>query len=297
MRLAVLAAFGYGLMDITVRFVFRGADVAPYLAIRSVGAAALLVGIGLVLRVEPRLAVHRSLRPLVLGGSCYAAEALLLNLAFQRMSVGPVVLIFFAYPSVVTVISFVRRKEPLTRLKLVPPLMTAVGVGLVLGFPTAGMNAPGALLAAGACLTFSLYVLLVEPTGRAIHPLNFSALVLIGSAVSIGLVGLFEGSLGVPSGAAWSWIALHVVLITVAVAALAAAITRIGAAQASIGLALEPAIAVVGAALILRESPGPSQVVGSVLLVGAVALLPFADSNPGSEHASQEWGWKPRIVP
>jgi drug/metabolite transporter (DMT)-like permease len=99
-------------------------------------------------------------------------------------------------------------------------------------------------------------------------------------------VGLFEGSLGVPSGAAWSWIALHVVLITVAVAALAAAITRIGAAQASIGLALEPAIAVVGAALILRESPGPSQVVGSVLLVGAVALLPFADSNPGSEHAS-----------
>lgn len=69
---------------------------------------------------------------------------------------------------------------------------------------------------------------------------------------------------------------LHLVLVSVAVVASIGSITRLGATRASVGNTLEPALAVVLATVVLGDRLGPFQVLGGVILVIAVALLPFA---------------------
>jgi len=274
----VLTASAYASMDVTAKLAYRGGlNVATLLAVRFLGAGLMLLLLGQALGVGPRPSGRHALRLLALGAVGYATESFLLNSALHRMAVGPVILIFYAYPSIVAVTAFLIGREGMTPRKLTALVLSIVGVSILLSFPTKGMNVPGVLLALGAAIAFATYTLVAERAIEGVHNLLFSGFVLLGAGTSIATFGTGLGTVHMGMRAAsWGWVFLHLLLISLAVVALMGAITRLGATRASIGNTLEPALAVVLATIVLGERLGPLQILGGLVLVVAIALLPLA---------------------
>jgi drug/metabolite transporter (DMT)-like permease len=275
---SVLGAIAYGFLDITGKIAYRnGLSVPTLLSIRFLGAGACVL-------VLARATGRRPLADRVVVGRClaiglvlYAAESFLLNSSIARMPVAAVILIFYAYPSLVAVLALVLNREGLTGAKAGALMLSAVGVALLLGFPTHGMNAPGIALAFGAATAFAVYAIIAERAIKDVDGLVFSGLVLFGAGVSISVLGAAAGAIHLgQAGAALGWILLHTLLIATGVAAFVAAVTHIGATRAAIGNTLEPALTVLLATVFLHERPGVLQLLGGALLLAAMSLLPRA---------------------
>jgi drug/metabolite transporter (DMT)-like permease len=273
-----LTVSAYASMDVTAKLAYRsGLNVPTLLVVRFIGAGLMLLLLGRALGVGPLPSRRRVFRLLALGAVGYATESFFLNAALHRMAVGPVILIFYAYPSIVAVTALVIGREGMSPLKLTALILSIVGVSILLSFPTKGMNAPGVLLALGAAVAFAAYALVAERAIEGVSKLLFSGFVLLGAGASIGAVGASFGAVHLGMRLAlWGWILLHVLLISVAVVSFMGAITRLGASRAAIGNTLEPAVAVILATIILGERLGPFQILGGLLLVVAIALLPLA---------------------
>jgi drug/metabolite transporter (DMT)-like permease len=274
----VLTAAAYAGLDVTARLAYRGElNVATLLTVRFLGAGLLLLAIGKVLGLAPRPPRRQVLVLLGLGAAGYAMESFLLNSALHAMPVGPVILLFYLNPSIIAVAALVMGSDRMTPLKLTALALSIVGVSVLLAFPTRGMNLRGTMLALGAAIAFSAYALVSEHVIRGVHALLFSGFVMLGAGMSIAAFGVPLGAVHVAlDTASWGWVLLHLLLISVAILSLTGAITRLGATRASIGNTLELAMAVVLSALILGERLGPLQIAGGVLLVVALAVLPFA---------------------
>lgn len=273
----VIAACAYASIDVTVKLAYRGElNVPTMLAVRSIGAGLLLLLLGQALAVAPRPSMRHVYWLIALGGLGYATASFLVNSALDQMSVGPVILILFLYPTIVAVTAVLIGREGIGVLKLAVLVLSIIGLAILLSFPTEAMNVPGIFLALGAALAFAAYTLVAEWAIVGVHSLLFSGFVLLGAGTVTAILGASTGSLHLMLPAAsWSWLVLHLGLISVAVVASIGAITRLGATRASVGNTLEPALAVVFATVILGDQLGLFQVLGGVILVIAVALLPF----------------------
>lgn len=278
----LVTASAYAAMDVTVKLAYEsGLNVPTLLAVRFLGAGLILLALAAVLGATPRLSRRQVLTILLLGAAGYALESFLLNSAFHAMTVGPVILIFYAYPSIVAVSALVIGRERMNRFKLTALVLSLIGVATLLAFPTEGMNGEGIVFALGAAVAFAMYALVAEHVVKGVHKLLFSGVVMFGAGMSIAAFGVAFGAVHLGVGASsWGWILLHVGLISVAIMALMSAITRLGATRASIGNTLEPALAVVFAAVVLGERLGPLQIVGGLFLLVAIALLPLGGKVP-----------------
>jgi drug/metabolite transporter (DMT)-like permease len=278
----LVTASAYAAMDVTAKLAYEsGLNVPTLLAVRFLGAGLILLAVAAALGASPRLSRRQVLTLLVLGAAGYALESFLLNSALHAMAVGPVILIFYAYPSVVAVSALVIGRERINRFKLAALVLSLFGVATLLAFPTEGMNGEGVVFALGAAIAFAMYALVAEHVIRGVHKLLFSGVVMLGAGMSIGALGVGFGAVHLGVGvSSWGWILLHLGLISVAIVALMGAITRLGATRASIGNTLEPALAVVFAAIVLGERLGPLQIVGGLVLLVAIALLPLGGRVP-----------------
>lgn len=278
----VVTASAYAAMDVTAKLAYQsGLNVSTLLSVRFLGAGLILLALAASLGAKPRLSRRQVLTLLLLGAAGYALESFLLNSALHAMAVGPVILIFYAYPSIVAVSALAIGRERMNRFKLMALVLSLFGVSTLLAFPTEGMNGEGVVFALGAAIAFAMYALVAEHVVKGVHNLLFSGVVMLGAGMSIGGFGVAFGAVNLGIGAAsWGWVLLHVGLISVAIVALMAAITRLGATRASIGNTLEPALAVVFAAIVLGERLGPLQILGGLVLLAAIALLPLGGRVP-----------------
>jgi drug/metabolite transporter (DMT)-like permease len=278
----LVTACAFAAMDVTAKLAYEsGLNVPTLLAARFLGAGLILLAIAGASGATPRLSRRQVLTLLVLGAAGYALESFLLNSALHAMAVGPVILIFYVYPSIVAVSALVIGRERMNRFKLTALILSLFGVATLLAFPTEGMNGKGVVFALGAAIAFAMYALVAEHFVKGVHKLLFSGVVMLGAGMSIGAFGVGFGAVHLDVGvSSWGWILLHLGLISVAIVALMSAITRLGATRASIGITLEPALAVVFAAIVLGERLGPLQIVGGLILLVAIALLPLGGKVP-----------------
>ncbi len=156
--------------------------------------------------------------------------------------------------------------------------LTVASAGLVLVLLAGGsgdFEVVGALLALGASLTYTTYILVSDNVIEAIDPLALALLVLTGASASFTVVGLATGSLDLGlSGEAWLWLVLIALVSTVvAVSCFFAGLRRVGPSEAAILSTFEPPVTVVLAFLVLGERLTPLQLAGGVLVLAAVILL------------------------
>ena len=154
--------------------------------------------------------------------------------------------------------------------------MATAGVVLVLlAGGSGGFELVGALLALGASLTYTTYILVSDTVIGDVDPFALALLVLTGASASFAVVGLATGSIDLAlTGEAWLWLILIALVSTVvAVSAFFAGLRRVGPSEAAILSTFEPPVTVVLAFLVLGERLTAPQLAGGALVLAAVVLL------------------------
>jgi drug/metabolite transporter (DMT)-like permease len=250
-----------------------GLGVTSLLAARFVLAALVFWAI---------VAVHGAGRPprrvvvacLALGAIGYSAQAGLFFTALRHIDASLTSLLLYTYPTLVFCAAVALRRERFTPGKAGALVLASGGAALVLlGGGSGGLETTGVLLALGAAVTYTTYILAADVIVGRIDPFLLGALVATGAAATFLLAGATGGSLQFDSGG-WIWIVAIALLSTVLpIVTFMLGMARVGASTASIVSTVEPVVTVALAVALFGDALGPLQALGGVLVLAAVVAL------------------------
>ena len=291
--LVVLAAGLFATLSIVSRNAAAlGLGTLAFVAWRSaIGGVAVAAGVAIGSRLGRARPVslgsldRRARASLALAMLCVTVVNLAIFGAFQRITVALALIIFYAYPAIVTLAAVRLHAEPLDRLRGGALALASAGLVLVVLAPALGgggglgVEPVGVALAALAAVTQAVYVLVSVRGYEAVPSSQAVTVALSGSAIVYVLMLLVAGGLGellapFREPALWPWIAAASVTgAAIPTTALLVGIRSIGASRAAILMTLEPVIAVGLAAVFLGEHPVPLQLVGGAAVLAAAVLL------------------------
>ena len=273
-----------GANHVAARVAFdHGVDVATAVAVRSV-ATALVVGVLIVVQHAPVATTSRQKRFLLAIGLIVGMQSLCLYSAVARLPVALALLAFNTYPLWTALwarVLYAHRPErrvvramPVMLLGLalaLDVLGAASGLGAALQWQRIGAGVAFALTAAA---TFGLALVLTQhEAGTLDGRLRTVATMSIVALMALGGVA-FQGGLHLPDVAAGWWgLALLTLLYGTGITILFTVLPRLGVVGNSAIMNVEPVFALVLAWLILGQAIAPIQVVGALIVVGAVMVL------------------------
>jgi drug/metabolite transporter (DMT)-like permease len=277
--LCLVSAVGFGAMAILAKQAYAaGLEVSTLLALRFALAAALLW-----LLVAARGGSLGSPRALLMGALLglvgYSLQAGIFFSALTRIDAGLASLLLYAYPAFVTMAAIALRQEHADSRRIGALVVASVGVALVLvggGLGERTVDLTGALMALGAGVAYTVYILTSDTMSRGLAPLAFAATVCTGACLTFIAASLALGELhpGALSAEALAWIAaLAVVSTVVPIVCFFAGLARVGPSTASILSTVEPPVTVTLAWLVLDERLGALQLAGGAFVLCAVVLL------------------------
>jgi drug/metabolite transporter (DMT)-like permease len=271
--LAVLSASCFGVMPVLTKVVYSdGAGPIGVLSVRFTVAAVLLLGLAR-LRRQPLPRGRQLVTLALLGGVGYVIESLCYFSALTRISAGLAALLLYLYPALVVVLSSVLLRHRPGRLAVGCVVVATVGTALTIG-PVAGGQSAGVLLGLAAAASYAMYIVLSSTAVHGVGPLATSAVVMGACGVVYDALAVATGATLPSSAGAWTALAGVTVLGTVvAVAAFFAALPLLGPSDTAVLSTVEPVVSVVVAAVALGETLLSVQVVGGVLVIGAVLVL------------------------
>lgn len=270
LALAAGAAIAFGTLAISAKFAYRAdSPLLPLLAVRFIGATALLGVFHLVTGRTLRVSRDAMWKLFVLGGISYGLETLLFFAALARAPASVVALIFYSYPLWTVLLGFVTGLEQFRWRLVVALVVGSAGVIVVFSPESGGLAGP--LFALGAAVAVAVYFILMQIALRDVDPAP-AAFWTSGGAALLMVTGALVTRDPLPSEAFVPAAALAAAS-AIAFMTLFAAITRIGSARAAVAAMIEPIATIALAALLLGEEITVRVVVGAVLVVSALPLL------------------------
>ena len=284
--LCAVSACGFGLMAIFATKAYdAGLGVTTVLATRFVLAAATFWAIVAVRRA---LAARRASMPaphsapprrVVLGalalGAGYTVQSGCFFSALRHIDASLTSLLLYTFPVLVCVGAIALGREHFEPWKAAALTLATAGTALVLlGGGSGGLQATGVVLALGAAVAYSVYLLVADEIIGRIDPWLLSALIATSAAVVLVTTGAASGALELADGAGMLWIVAIALLSTVLpMGTLLLGMARVGASTGAIVSTIEPVVTVSLAVLLLGDALGPAQLLGGALVLGAVLAL------------------------
>jgi drug/metabolite transporter (DMT)-like permease len=287
--LTVLSAASFGTLAIFGRFAYAaGLDTFTLLALRF-GMAAVCMAILLLARRES-LPRGRTLWQLIgMGAIGYVAQSFCYLRALEYASAGLVALLLYLYPGFVVLLSLISRGERVTPARGIALALALAGTALTVS-PEGG-QLPGILLALGAALIYSAYIMVGARVMERVSAVQSSLVIFASAGVVYGALTLLAGPHLPANGNGWMAVAGMAVIATVVpVAAFLAGMKRIGPTDASMLSTFEPAVTVLLAALLLGERLGPIALIGGGLILAAALVLARSQPAPASPAAPPHAG-------
>lgn len=283
--LCLLSAAAFGAMAVFGKLAYTaGVTVDALLLVRFGVAAALLLAVAAARGVLRGLTARTVLTGLGMGVFGYAAQSGLYFTALTRIDASLVALLLYVYPVLVTAAAIVLGREQPSRRRVGALGVAVVGLALVLGGAATGrFDGLGALMALGAALTYTGYILVGDRLTGDISPLALAALVCTGATGTFLVAGVVRGAPGLGFGpAGWVWLAALVLVSTVgAILLFFAGLARVGPSVAAILSILEPVVTVGLAAAVFGEALTPAQLMGGLLVLSAVAITQWPPARDG----------------
>ena len=286
--LVVLSAACFGLQPVMARIAYAAGMGVPAVLTYRFAIAVPLFWLALAaLRHPLRMARRDAALLLLLGAVGYAAFSTMYFEAVDLIPAAAAAGLLYAYPTLVAVTQAALGRERVTaRLWLALAGATA-GTLLVLGASAQGLRPLGTLLAVGAAVGYTVYLIVGHAVLARVQPLPATAVMTSGAAFTLIGVAVLRGQAAPPATASgWAAVAgLAVVTTVVAVLALFAGMARIGPTRASILNTVEPLVTAATAALVLGERLQVPQYLGILLIVAAAGTATRAtagsDKSPG----------------
>ena len=280
----MLIAALMGANHVAARLAFNhGVDVPTAVSFRS-GATALVVGALLLIQRVPLALTARQRKALPLVGVLIAIQSLCLYSAVARLPVALALLVFNSFPLMTALWARVLYRHRPERALLIA--MPVILLGLVLALDVLGAASglgaagqwreigAGVAFALGASTTFGLALVLTqhEAGGLDGRLRTFATMAMV--ALLAGAAVVWRGGLALPvAPAGWWGLALLTLLYGTGITILFTVLPRLGVVGNSAVMNVEPVFALVLAWLILDQHIAPVQVVGALVVVGAVIWL------------------------
>ena len=268
-----MSGTAFGALAIFAKIAYAsGADPLTVLAVRFVIAGMCLVAL-LRLRGE-RLPRGRTLIGLALvGGVGYVTQSLSFFFALTVASAALVSLLLYVFPAIVAVLAAVVLKQRLTRIKIAAVIIALVGTALTIG-QLGGGTPLGIALGLLSAVAYAIYILISSQLTPRAGAIPATTVVVLAAATVLSTIVAIRGPQFPTTGAGWAAVAgLAIVSTVVAIGTFFAGLERIGPAEASTISTIEPVVTVALAAVILGETVSPIQLLGGILILGAVIVL------------------------
>ena len=280
---ALCGAVGFAFKSVLIKAAYRyGVDATTLLALRMLYSLPMFLAMGLMAaRAQPLRPTRRDVAEFVLlGGLGYYAASYFDFLGLKYISAALERMILFIYPTLVVLMTAVRKRERISGRVGMALLLCYAGIALAVGHdlrtgPGADVLRGGALVFLGA-LSFALYLVRVGPMLARFGSTHVTAWAT--TAASVFVIAQFA-MLRPLAVLAQPW---QVQLLSLAMAVFATvlpiwlvveAIRRIGAGPAAIIGSLGPVLTLILAWGLLGESLGPLSLAGAALVIAGVWLV------------------------
>lgn len=275
--LIFLSAFGFGLMPILALYAYQyGLNVPTLLFIRFSLASFCLFSYVLLRRTRWTIPPRQMLQLFIMGAVLYTLQSTFYFSAVRYIPASLAALILYLYPVLVAILAVFVDKETLSGKMIAPTGLALLGIVIVLGAPMDQIDFFGVLLAFGAALIYSVYIIIGRRVVAQVPPLVTSAFIAAFAALSFLIFGSLDNSLTFDfPPQAWVVIIGVVFFSTIlAMAAFFAGMSIIGPTRASILSTIEPVITIGFSALLLQEKLSLMQGFGAgLVLLGAVWVI------------------------
>jgi drug/metabolite transporter (DMT)-like permease len=271
LALVLLSTVAYGAMPILAKTAYAGgAGPSTLLSYRFAIATAAFV---LLARGQPRLPLASRLVLWGLG-VVFMLNALVYFKALETTPASVVSVILYTYPVWVTLMSAAAGLEALTLRSLLTGFLAVSGCALAGGPRLQEGDARGVLFSLAASLLYASYIVLGSRFASSL-PSEAGArhVAQACAAISVPWAALSGGLAPPPTPKAWAAVlAITLVCTIVAFRAFLAGLARVGPVTAALVSSFEVVVTMALAMLFLGERPGPLQLGGATLILGAVVL-------------------------
>lgn len=266
----------------------HGAGTVPLLGWRYLIATAVLalVARGNLLGVPPLVA----LAAFGLGLGLYSADSALFYAALERTSAPFASLLHYAHLAVVVGAAALLGRERLDARRAAALVAVLGGIVLV-GGGAADPDPLGVVLALGAAGAYAAYILASDRLLRGVDPISFSAFLTAGAATAFLATGGVRGTLTDVGGVVGGSVAVTGAFVgsAFALTAFLAGIRLVGPGTASLLVTVEVPIGLALAAVVLGERLAAPQLVGAMLVVGAIVLMQLRLRTPAWLRVRSAW--------
>jgi len=268
----VLAStLAYGAMPIFVKLAYAGgAGAATVLSYRFVIATALFV---LMARRAPRLPLRSRL--LLWGlGVVFMSNAIVYFKALETTPASVVSVILYTYPVWVTLLSAVAGLEALTVRSAVTVTLAVSGCALAGGARLQAGDARGVVFSLLASVIYASYIVLGSRFASSL-PAEASARHVAQACAALALPWAAAAGALAPPRTAQAWMAILAIALVCTIVAFRtflAGLARVGPVTAALVSSFEVVVTMTLAMVFLGERPGPWQLAGATLILGAVLL-------------------------
>jgi drug/metabolite transporter (DMT)-like permease len=282
--LIVIAAASFATSPIFARIAYdAGANPNTFLFIRFAIAATVITLIMVFKGLQwPRGRLLVSL--VLIGGFCFAG----LNLSFYTVltlaPVNLVIVIAYMYPALVTLLSALFLKQPITKQQFAALFLTLGGVVVTTGLDWGGQYL-GIVLAITTAVIYSAYFTFGSISIRKAGPVPSSAVIFISVTIVYGVLVTIQG-FNLPTAlSGWAAIILCALFSTVfGIVCLYEGLKRVDPANTAMISTLEVVVAAALAILILGETMSLSKIIGACMIIFAVIIL-----GRGEYKTAQGW--------
>ena len=210
---------------------------------------------------------------LILIGGIGAGAILCFFMAIRLAPVNLIIIVFYMFPTIVTLLSAVFLKQPITGFKIAALLMTIVGILLAIGMDSGGYVL-GIILAIITAIFHSLYLIFGSLSIKRAGPFSATTVIILPSVVIFGIVVGIQGPQWPMNISGWMAIIASALISTIlARIAFYEGFRRIDIANAAIISTFEVVVTVTLAIIILGETITLPKILGACLVISAVIIL------------------------
>lgn len=284
-----LSAFGFALLPIFAVYAYKhGASVATLLFLRFLFAALVLLLISGKSVGRIRLSRTELAWTLLLGGVFYTLQSLFYLSSVRYIPTSLASLLLYTYPIFVSLLSILLGRETLNKRVIGAAVIAFIGLGFVLRTSAARINPQGVILAVGAAVVYSFYILIGSNVVKKTHPILTSAYVSVFAGINLCLFGMFTQSLHFNMGpVAWMAIGAIALFSTIlAIVTFFVGVNLIGPVRASILSMLEPLLTVGFGLILFQETLTWLQVLGGVIVLASGVYLVLTEKEDFRKSAA-----------
>ena len=271
--IALVAAVGFAMSNATLGLAYQG-GANPLTVSFSRFFLPILVLIAILkFSGKPLLMSRRNGIAAFILGIVTAGYTVSLLSALEILPVGIVILVFYLFPIFTAFIVAAMRWAPLSLWTVASAIVAFGGLTLALGVRIDDYSLLGVGLAALGGFGLAVVSAL---GGRVIigsDPYQTTLYISVGALVTLSVILPFAGGLQLPETTR-SWTGMSVAHLFYAAAMIGyfVAISRIGSTITTIFSNIEPIVAITAAFFILGQELAPLQLLGAVIVVGALFL-------------------------